>query len=984
VNSQIDRQILIGFLEEAMGYLPAIRQGVEEYIAHRNINSILAAHRFTHTIKGAASMVGFADLSHISYSIEVALEEIAYSFQPISAEKTAFLITTIDELENRLNELSHDTLEEPPAPGAEVETEKEPAAVSSSITAPADQDEEDEPEIDPEMVEVFSMEAEDHLRLISAGLSALDQDSRDRESLQAVRRSAHTLKGAAGVVGMRTITKLSHRMEDLLDQLYEGSREVTPDAMSILLASAEVLENLVRGASPKSVRGVTADLYARYATLLNATEISVEDATSAETRESVTFSTYEPVVTVGNEAVIDLEQFAAQSERSANADGEVESTDKVRAGSPGKRAASRVVRVPLERLDALVKLISELVISRTVLEQRMSDFVREVEELQHSTDRMQRVSTKLGTEYEAKSFASGNPTLLDVKRIRQEIVSERLAAMPAMPGSSFGTDIAPSGFAPLNFAAHGFDELEFDRFTEFHSLSRELAEASGDANAVGNELENLLGDFDQVLNRQRRLTSEIQERLMRVRMVPLSTLSARLQRTVRVTADKEQKLVDLRLEGENIELDTTVLDQIADPLLHLLRNSVGHGIEPPTSRRGLGKPERGTIILRAFHEGTETVIEVTDDGRGLDPAAIRQKVAAEGFFSHSEVEAMSDKEVFNLIFLPGLSTAQEVSEVSGRGVGMDVVKEHITKLQGTLVLDSVPGRGVRFTLRLPMTLAVTRALLVRANEETFALPLNAVKQIMRIERSEIDRLGAEPVVRVGGNVYPLIRLGQILNLRQPADETMARVPVLILSVGGRQIALAVDQLIEGREIVIKSLGNHLRRVPGLMGATLMGNGRVIPILNPVDLVGSDTMTATPIREARASKGSQPATRRRTISVMIVDDSPSVRRVMTNLAGGAGWQSSAAKDGLEALEILQTAHKLPDVILADIEMPRMDGYELLAALKRQDNYRGIPVVMITSRTGEKHRRKALDLGASEYLSKPYQDEVLLDLVRKLAN
>jgi len=261
--------------------------------------------------------------------------------------------------------------------------------------------------------------------------------------------------------------------------------------------------------------------------------------------------------------------------------------------------------------------------------------------------------------------------------------------------------------------------------------------------------------------------------------------------------------------------------------------------------------------------------------------------------------------------------------------------------------------------------------------------LNVVKQIMRFERSEIDRFGAEPVVRAGGNVYPLINLGQTLKLRQPADDTVARVPVLILSVGDRQIALAVDQLIEGREIVIKSLGNHLRRVPGLMGATLMGDGRVIPILNPVDLVRGDTKTGTtPIRQ-RTGTGTQPAGRRRTLSVMIVDDSPSVRRVMTNLMGGAGWQSSAAKDGLEALEMLQTAHKLPDVVLADIEMPRMDGYELLAALKRQDSYRDIPVVMITSRTSEKHRRRALDLGASEYLSKPYQDEVLLDLIRKLA-
>ncbi len=983
MSRQIDREILIGFLEEAMGYLPAIRQGIEEYIADHNTNSIQSAHRLTHTIKGAASMVGFADLSHVAHSIEEKLEEIVDSLQPMSRETAMFLLRTLDEVENRLNELSHETLQEPssaPAVADETDDKRVAAFASSSFSAPAEQEDEDEPAIDPDMLEVFSMEAEDHLRVISAGLSALDRDAGDRESLQEVRRSAHTLKGAAGVVGLRTITRLAHRMEDLLDQLYEGRLQVTPDAMSVLLASAEVLENLARGASAKSVRGVTAEIYEGYATLLNAPATNVEDETGAVSRQSVASSLLEAASVIGDEAVIDLENFASQAEKLSAADAEVEGEQEGRAAPEVKRAASRVVRVPLERLDALVKLISELVISRTVLEQRMSDFTREVEELQHSTDRMRRVSNKLETEYEAKSFASGNPAVFDVKSIRAGIVSEGLAAIPSI--SSFGAGVARSVSAAAKFAAHGFDELELDRYTEFHSLARELAETSSDTNAVGNELENLLGDFDHVLNRQRRLMSEIQERLMRVRMVPLAALATRLHRTVRVTADKQMKLVDLRLRGESIELDTTVLDQMADPLLHLLRNAVGHGIEPPALRRALGKPERGTITLRAFHEGTEVVIEIGDDGKGLDLAAIRQKVATAGFFSLAEVEAMSDKEVFNLIFLPGLSTAQEVSEVSGRGVGMDVVKEHVTKLQGTVALDSVPGQGVRFTVRLPMTLAVTRALLVRANAETFAVPLNAVKQIMRVERSEIERLGDEPVVRTGGNVYPVVRLGQTLKLRQPADETIARLPVLILSVGARQIALAVDQLIEEREIVIKSLGNHLRRVPGLMGATLMGDGRVIPILNPVDLVFGETAAATPIATARAGAGTRSATRR-TLSVMIVDDSPSVRRVMTNLISGAGWQVSAAKDGLDALEILQTVQQQPDVILTDIEMPRMDGYELLAALKRQDDYRAIPVVMITSRTGEKHRRKALDLGACEYLPKPYQDEVLLELVRKLA-
>ncbi|MBA3712713.1 MAG: hybrid sensor histidine kinase/response regulator [Pyrinomonadaceae bacterium] len=467
---------------------------------------------------------------------------------------------------------------------------------------------------------------------------------------------------------------------------------------------------------------------------------------------------------------------------------------------------------------------------------------------------------------------------------------------------------------------------------------------------------------------------------MRVRMVPLATMVTRLHRTVRVVADQERKLVDLIVEGENIELDTTVIDQMADPLLHALRNAVSHGIEVTERRRLLGKNERGSIRLRAYYEGSEVVIQISDDGSGIDPSALRAKAIAGGFFSSAEAAAMTDKDALSLIFLPGLSTAKEISEVSGRGIGMDIVRDYVNKLQGTLTVDSTPGHGATFTIRLPMTLAVTRALLVKANQETFAVPLSSVKQLLRVEREEVERLSAEPVIRAGGKVYPMIRLGEALNLKQPLDAPLSsRLPVLILGAGENQVALVVDQLIEGREIVIKSLGNHLRRVQGIMGATLLGDGRVIPILNPVDLVGRKVASAS----AQAPTPRRTAEVRRVINVMIVDDSPSVRRVTSNLIKSAGWQFSTAKDGLDALEVLQNSTELPGVILLDVEMPRMDGYELLAALKRQDAYRLIPVVMVTSRTGEKHRRKGFDLGASEYLSKPYQDDMLLGIIRKLA-
>ncbi|MDQ3652867.1 MAG: Hpt domain-containing protein, partial [Acidobacteriota bacterium] len=924
----MDKEILIGFLEEAMGYLPAIRQGIEDYFTDATrLDALEEAHRLMHTIKGASSMVGFADLSHVAHAVEEMLDEMLAGQRTMDEETAINILTTLDEIESSLNELSKETLLEAAIEHASategmtmgVVAPEEHAVVSSSFTEPSPIAEssaaifEDAP-IDPEMLEVFAEEAEDHLRTMSVGLSALDRNLADRAALQEVRRSTHTLKGAAGVVGFRTLAQLAHRMEDLLDRLFDGGINVTPDHVSLLLATTEVLEHLTQNANSKPARMQIEGLYARYATILSGAAVASPAGITITTDADAVATESTALAPLPEEQFIDLTNLATLAAESVPPETEDDDV------AQPQRAARRVVRVPLDRLDDLVKLVSELVISRTVFEQRMTDLGREVDELHHSTERLQRVSTRLETEYEASSLSgsSQNPfaALPELKKIGLSFSS--------LPGSDF----SPSALTGARSASltpaetHGFDELEFDRYTEFHRISRELAETSSDTNAVGNELQNLLGDFDHILNRQRRLTSEIQEKLMRVRMVPLTTLATRLHRTIRVAAGNLGKHADLLIEGEQIELDTTVLDQMADPLLHLLRNAVGHGIEAAAARRTAGKPERGAITLRAYHEGTQVVIEVADDGAGINPQALRAKAVSGGFVASHEAAAMSDREAFALIFLPGLSTAGEINEVSGRGVGMDIVKDAVGKLQGTLTLDSVPGKGTTFTVRLPMTLAVTRALMVKAHGETFAIPLSAVGQILRVEPGDIENLSNEPVIRANGKIHPVIRLGEALGLRGAADESLRRLPCLVLNVNANQVALVVDEVIEGREVVIKSLGNHLRRVRGLMGATLMGDGRVIPILNPVDLVSRET---TAVATASSHHSPRVAGARRTTTVMIVDDSPSVRRVTSNMIKGNGWQFLTAKDGLDALETLQIAAELPHVILLDVEMPRMDGY-----------------------------------------------------------
>lgn len=1004
----VDPEVLVGFQDEVKGYLPAVRDGIARYRASTDqVEALFEAYRHVHTIKGAASMVGLAELSHVAYHLEAALEGLAEGGRPMTANEEALYLWTLVQIETYLDAAREGTLPEN-ALREEVERRyarlsEEPAGEAALDDAPEDEFsfdapdwqlsqeepigerplpvetpaiseetpsfdelpswedpvaavppqplrksamglppprveeappwrveqlpvaevEPDEEEISPELVEVFALESQDHLRTIGSLLPVLEQDPTNREAIQGIRRSAHTLKGAAGMVGFKGITQLAHRMEDLLDLLYEGGMAATPEIVQLLFASTDALEDMAGGRTDKTKLN---DLYGSFTALLSQTAQPAAPAVAA-----VPAVEAKPLTETGNtpEAVEADASLAA-----------------------GSRRASQFVRIPIDRLDELVKLVSELVINRSTFEQRMTDFARQIGELRHSSNRLRSVSHRLETDFEASALAGAGHTRGERNGPRRGVLSGQ---------------------------THGFDELEFDRYTEFHLLSRALAETTNDIQTVAGELNHVISDFDGYLNRQGRHSSEIEDKLMRLRMVPLSTVATRLHRTVRNVADQMGKDVELVLEGEGTELDKTVLEAMGDPLLHLLRNAVDHGIEPPELRQAKGKPGKGVIRLRAFHEGNQVVLQITDDGAGVDPERVRATAVRRGVLSASEAAALPEAELLALVFQPGFSTAKQISEVSGRGVGLDVVKAHVSKLKGSVLLESSPDKGAIFTIRLPMTLAIARALLVKAHQETFALPLDAVRQILRAETDQVEHVGTEPVIRLGGKVYPVVYLGKALGLRQLADESVRHPPVIVLNTGVKDVALVVDRLLGGREVVVKSLGSHLRNVRGVTGATLMGDGSVVLILNPTELTGSGGAVGVQIRQRQATA----AVESKALSVLVVDDSPSVRRVVTTLLKSAGWSVTSAKDGLDALDVLHQSAALPDVCLCDIEMPRMDGYDLLAALKGQEAYRAIPVIMVTSRSGEKHRRKALDLGATNYLVKPYQDDVLLATIRQAA-
>ncbi|MBI4748482.1 MAG: Hpt domain-containing protein [Acidobacteria bacterium] len=979
---KIDPEILMGFIEEAKSYLPTILDCIDTFKHDPDqLDALEEAHRLFHSIKGAASMVGLSALSHVAYFAEEALEEIAAGQLEFTPDTTTVFLLTVSQVESYLDGILSGTLDDqailvevvksfrrlkhlpPSGDEAAIETlvtHSQPSPVepqSQPVMAVKPPVEEHKTlEIKPvvistarrtdhideaslELREAFLEEADEHLQNITRVLRLLEKDASNKGWQQEIRRSVHTLKGAAGMVGFQTVSRLAHRMEDLLDAVYEDDLELTTEIIALIFVTTDTLEDLLHKGSAE-VRERAEDLYQRFAAFLG-TELADMEPVSGGTR-------LEPL---GQESMIDLAGMIPERRREADQSKEDEQADL-------QRQPSQVVRVPIERLDELVRLVSELIVSRSTFEQYFRKLNHEVDELRLSVGRSQRIANRFDTEYEVSALGKGMASLVNVAAV----------------GAGNGFTISAS---PVK-QTHGFDELEFDRYTEFHLLTRELSENTGDINAVSNELHNTIGDFDSYLNGLNRLTSEVQDKLMRLRMVPVGSLTARLHRTVRVTAEHQAKLAKLTVEGEQVELDKTVLEEIADPLLHILRNAVDHGIEPPALRQALGKPKIGHIRVRAFYEATQVVIQVSDDGGGIEPEVIRAAAVRRGHISEPEAAHLTDEEIYSFLFLPGFSTASEVSEISGRGVGMDIVKETVTRMKGTVAIHSVPGQGMTLTIRLPMTLAILRVILVKASTETFAIPLAPVTRILRIEKDDIEHIGQKEVIRVEGEVYPLLQLGTVLNLKQPADETLRRVPVLILNLGSQQIAVAVDQLLEAREVVVKSMGNLLQRVPGVAGATLMGDGSVVLILNPNELVRTTTQPEIQPRSVVRT----PAKTREALRVLIVDDSVSVRRVLSNFVRNQGWTPTEARDGLEALELLQSGTINPDVVLLDIEMPRMDGYELTATVRSNNALKHIPIVMLTSRAGEKHRRKAMDVGATDYLVKPYQEEVLLGVMRRL--
>ena len=643
------------------------------------------------------------------------------------------------------------------------------------------------------------------------------------------------------------------------------------------------------------------------------------------------------------------------------------------APTPGLPNPQRpTIRVDLERLTELVNLVGELVINRTNLELQESELRGEVKRIRRSIVDLNQFGGQLREEYDRLSFAdfrgpNGNSGL------------GKLAATE--------TEFPIISHTKSSIAHAHFDILEMDRYTEFHSTAAEVIETAETISQSATKLDTLAMKFERSTDQLRRITEQLRSRVMQLRVVSFSRAVDHLPRALRDMCLTYDKDVNLLLVGRDTKIDESLLDALRDPLVHLVRNAFDHGIEMPEVRQANGKPASGQIEIEARHQGGQTIITVADDGKGIDPEIIRRKVVKKGLATEEQAQEFSIAELYDFLFWPGFSTVEEVNDLSGRGVGLDVVRTNLRTVRGTVKVDSRLGKGTSFIIKLPLLLSITEALMVKTDRNKIAVPLDAVEEILHIKASEVHTAGNQPMLWWRDEFIRFVRLQDLLEYSvlgpdapSPDPLTQDHIPVLVLASSEGMLAVAVERLIGQQEIVVKPLPPPLSKPRGVLGSTILGDGKVVTILDVDDLVGQP-LTNSSIAPVSGKVSHLAPTSTEAPQILVVDDSYTIRQLLSLMLTRARYRVVQAKDGVDALEKLQNGLDC-SLAIVDIEMPRMDGFELLRSMRSTQRFANIPVAMLTSRSGEKHRQMAMELGANQYFTKPYSEAQLLEAIPKL--
>nr|WP_243853264.1 Hpt domain-containing protein [Luteibacter anthropi] len=799
------------------------------------------------------------------------------------------------------------------------ETEHSAPQESPTRSAPTESGVSPYADIDPDLLEVFVEEGREILDHADGALAAWRADPQQPDHVASLQRDLHTLKGSARMAGMAAVGDLAHAMETLLDAVAAGQRESDRAAIEATEGGFDRLHGMVQSiAQGRPIALADADIEP-FARLAGA-PIAPDTVTAESYRD-------ERIAAMPPAPMRDLPDLLPEFEE-----------------EDLQRGSQEQIRVRADMLDTLVNHAGEVSIYRARLEQQTASFRTALTEHEQTVDRLRSQLRMLEIETEAQIIA----------RYHQEHRDS---------GSS------------------AFDPLELDRFSQLQQYSRALAESVSDLVSLQTILDDLTRQSENLLLQQQRVNAELQEGLMQTRMLPFDAMVPNLRRTLRQVAGDVGKRAQLVVEGANGEMDRNMLERIKAPFEHMLRNAVAHGIETPGAREAAGKSPEGTVRIQVAREATEIVVRLSDDGAGMDRDAIREKAVERGLLRADT--RVSDEQLYRLIQVPGFSTAEKVTQVAGRGVGMDVVANEIKQLGGTLDIESQKGQGTTFVMRLPFTLAVTQALIVRIGETSFAIPMTSVHGVSQVEPNELAHRMAddESVFEYAGEDHAIHDLPQLLGLHTISSSEEGEIPLLMVRAGDLRAAVRVDAVLGSREIVVKPVGPQVSSVPGILGATIMGDGSVLVILDLAPLVRHGV--ARRAFEAEAELPHAPRAQdeiRVKPLVMVVDDSITMRKVTGRVLERHGFEVMTAKDGVDALEKLN--ERVPDLMLLDIEMPRMDGYELATQMKAEDRLSGVPIVMITSRTGDKHRQRAFDIGVARYIGKPYQEGDLIVQINEL--
>ncbi|MBI1815578.1 MAG: Hpt domain-containing protein [Deltaproteobacteria bacterium] len=784
-------------------------------------------------------------------------------------------------------------------------------------------------DLDRELLDAFTIDATEAIEASEHLLLQLERQPDDRELLQALFRHFHTLKGAAAAVGLERVAEQLHHGESLLEAVLDS--EVSVDAVKLvdflfrLTDSVTGLINTARGVRDEQ-RTILGDVGAEVTTLMMAAPTPVEAEVSGRR------------VTGVPEAEGDM---APESLAARGADSE-----------------TSIVRVQASRLDALMNQVGQLVVSRTRMDRKIQAFAELRDKLYFCRTRLAEIIEGFQGRYE---FNTGD---------RQMTMAPGRAASAPRPTNGGETHGATErGGSADDF----FTDLEFDKYDDINILSRSVIELATDTGEIADQLGGFIDAFGEEARQFSKITTGLQRQITRLRLVPLDTLFRRLLRPVRDAARQEGKLVDLHFEGTDVQLDKSIVEALYAPLLHMVRNAVSHGIESPAVRQAGGKATVGTIRISATQRHNSVLLFVQDDGAGLDFDAIAARGRTLGLIAPSV--APSREQLLPLIFRPGFSTGETVTDLSGRGVGMDVVARDITKLNGSLLVDSKDGLGTTIRIALPTTTSIDEVLLLEAGPQVYGLPVDFVEQVIAVEMSELVDVDGQRMLRVRNELLPVLLLAPLVGETVPSEHGVA----VLLRAGERALALIVDRVQAQQEVVIRPLGRVLDAHPFLSGATISGAGAVIFVLHVGRLF--DVLAAVADRQPTFimnESSDAPVVEAR--AVLVVDDSISVRKLAQRFVESGGLEVETAVDGIDAMEKLASGRFR--IVVTDLEMPRMHGYELIAEIRRHPQYRHLPVIVCSSRSSEKHRRRAQEAGAQGYITKPFTKEQLLAELERL--